>query len=163
MKDRLDRVMPEMPDEIEQLWIRRWDQNDIPIMEGAIVFDTPKADTRFLIDTYLEPAMRRVDGVGNVDIWGSRSKQVLIELDQGKVRGHGANIYDAVQSLRDQNLTVPGGWVIEGGKKSYVWSVGRFQDGGAGLRALGPDDDGGLVGVNGADVDAGAFVLHHLR
>ena len=122
MKDRLDRVMPEMPDEVEQLWIRRWDQNDIPIMEGAIVFDTPKADTRFLIDTYLEPAMRRVDGVGNVDIWGSRSKQVLIELDQGKVRGHGANIYDAVQSLRDQNLTVPGGWVIEGGKKSYVRS-----------------------------------------
>ena len=39
MKDRLDRVMPEMPDEIEQLWIRRWDQNDIPIMEGAIIFD----------------------------------------------------------------------------------------------------------------------------
>ena len=128
MKDRLDRVMPEMPDEIEQLWIRRWDQNDIPIMEGAIVFDTPKTDARFLIDTYLEPAMRRVDGVGNVDIWGSRSKEVLVELDQGKVRGHGINVYDAVQSLRDQNLTVPGGWVIEGGKKIYVRSVGRFQD-----------------------------------
>ncbi len=128
MKDRLDRVMPEMPDEIEQLWIRRWDQNDIPIMEGAIVFDTPKADARFLIDTYLEPAMRRVDGVGNVDIWGSRSREVLVELDQGKVRGHGVNVYDAVQSLRDQNLTVPGGWVIEGGKKIYARSVGRFQD-----------------------------------
>ena len=24
MKDRLDRVMPELPDEIEQLWVRRW-------------------------------------------------------------------------------------------------------------------------------------------
>ncbi|HIG53086.1 MAG TPA: efflux RND transporter permease subunit, partial [Candidatus Handelsmanbacteria bacterium] len=68
------------------------------------------------------------DGVGNVDIWGSRSREVLVELDQGKVRGHGVNVYDAVQSLRDQNLTVPGGWVIEGGKKIYARSVGRFQD-----------------------------------
>ena len=128
MKDRLDRVMPEMPDEIEQLWIRRWDQNDIPIMEGAIIFDGQKADARFLIDTYLEPAMRRVDGVGNVDIWGSRSKEVLVELDQGKVRGHGVNVLQAVNSLRDQNLTIPGGWVTEGGKKIYVRSVGRFQN-----------------------------------
>ena len=96
MKDRLDRVMPEMPDEIEQLWIRRWDQNDIPVMEGAIIFNGQKADARFLIDTYLEPAMRRVDGVGNVDIWGSRSKEVLVELDQGKVRGHGVNVLQAL-------------------------------------------------------------------
>ena len=128
MKDRLDRIMPDLPDEIEQLWIRRWDQNDIPIMEGAIVFEQQHADPRFLIDTYMEPALRRVDGVGNVDVWGSRSKQVLVELDQGKVRGHGVNVFDAVTSLREQNLTVPGGWVIEGGKKIYVRSVGRYQD-----------------------------------
>ncbi|MEE3260164.1 MAG: efflux RND transporter permease subunit, partial [Candidatus Latescibacterota bacterium] len=128
MKDRLDRVMPELPDEIEQLWIRRWDQNDIPIMDCAIILEGDYADPRLIIDTYLEPALRRVDGVVNIEIWGSRSKQVLIELDQGKVRGHGVNVFEAVNSLRDQNLTVPGGWVIEGGKKIYVRSVGRYQN-----------------------------------
>lgn len=128
MTDRLDRIMPEMPDEIEQLWIRRWDQNDISIMAGDISFETEQTDPRFLIDTYVEPALRRVDGVGNVEIWGSRSKEVLVELDQGKVRGHGIDLFETVSSLRDQNLTVPGGWVIEGGKKIYVRSVGRFQD-----------------------------------
>jgi HAE1 family hydrophobic/amphiphilic exporter-1 len=128
MKDRLDRIMPELPDEIEQLWVRRWDQNDIEIMAGDITFATERVDPRFLVDTYVEPALRRVEGVGNVEIWGSRSKQVLIELDQGKVRSHGVNVFQTVNSLRDQNLTIPGGWVIEGGKKIYVRSVGRFRD-----------------------------------
>ena len=70
MKDRLERVMPEMPDEIEQLWVRRWDQNDIPILEGAITFGTGVTDPAFLIETYIEPALRRIDGVGNVETWG---------------------------------------------------------------------------------------------
>ena len=128
MKDRLDRVMPELPDEIEQLWVRRWDQNDIPIMEGVITFGSQYADPRQLIDTYVEPALRRVDGVGNIELWGSPSKQVIVELDQGKVRSHRINVFETLNSLRAQNLTVPGGWVIEGGKKIYVRSVGRFQD-----------------------------------
>ena len=128
MKDRLDRVMPELPDEIEQLWVRRWDQNDIPIMDGAIIFETQHADPRHLIDTYVEPALRRVDGVGNIELWGTPRKEVIVELDRDKVSSHRINVFEALNSLRAQNLTAPGGWVIEGGKKIYVRSVGRFQD-----------------------------------
>ena len=128
MKDRLDRVMPELPDEIEQLWVRRWDQNDIPIMDGAIIFETQHADPRHLIETYVEPALRRVDGVGNIELWGTPSKEVIVELDRDKVSSHRINVFEALNSLRAQNLTAPGGWVIEGGKKIYVRSVGRFQN-----------------------------------
>ena len=128
MKDRLDRVMPELPDEIEQLWVRRWDQNDIPIMEGAITFEAQYADPRQFIDAYVEPALRRVNGVGNIELWGSPSKQVIVELDQSRVHGHRINVFEVLNSLRAQNLTVPGGWVIEGGKKIYVRSVGRFEN-----------------------------------
>ncbi|HIL09848.1 MAG TPA: efflux RND transporter permease subunit, partial [Candidatus Latescibacteria bacterium] len=64
----------------------------------------------------------------NVQLWGLQSKEVLVELDQGKVRGHGVNVLETISNLRDQNLTLPGGWVIEGGKKIYVRSVGRYQD-----------------------------------
>ncbi len=122
MKDRLDRVMPDLPDEIEQIGVRRWDQNDIPIMQGAFVFAGDQVDAPLLIENYIDPAL------SNVQLWGLQSKEVLVELDQGKVRGHGVNVLETISNLRDQNLTLPGGWVIEGGKKIYVRSVGRYQD-----------------------------------
>ena len=115
MKDRLDRIMPELPDEIEQLVIRRWDQNDIPIMQAAIIFPETPSDPRYLIDTYLKPALRRVDGVGNVDVWGSADKEILVEWDQGKMDSHGINLFQTINNIRTENLTLPGGWVIEGG------------------------------------------------
>ena len=81
MKDRLDRVMPELPDEIEQLWVRGAGiKNDIPIMETVVTAKGQHADLRLLIDTYVDPALRRVDGVGNIDFWGSPSKQVIVEF-----------------------------------------------------------------------------------
>ena len=128
MKDRLDRIMPELPDEIEQLWVRRWDQNDIPIMEGAITFEAQHADPRQFVDAYVEPALRRVNGVGNIELWGAPTQQVIVELDQSKVHGHRIDVFGVLNRLRAQNLTIPGGWVIEGGKKIYVRSVGRFED-----------------------------------
>ena len=128
MKDRLDRAMPDLPDEIEQIFVRRWNQDDVPIMQGAFVFGGDQVDAPLLIENYLDPALSRVTGVGNVQLWGLQNKEVLVELDQGKVRGHGVNVFETISNLRDQNLTMPGGWVIEGGKKIYVRSVGRYQD-----------------------------------
>ena len=55
MRDRLDRIMPEMPDEIEQVMVRGWDANDIPIMAGSITFPPGSGNPRFLMDTYIEP------------------------------------------------------------------------------------------------------------
>ena len=127
MRDRFDRIMPDMPDEIEQLELRRWDANDFPVVWGAITFPPGLSDTRFLLDTYVEPALSRIEGVGNVEIWGMSNKQVLVEMDQDKMSSHGINMFQAVNDLNSQNVTVPGGWIVEGGKKIYLRSVGRYQ------------------------------------
>lgn len=127
MRDRLDRIMPEMPDEIEQVMVRGWDANDIPIMAGSITFPPGSGDPRFLMDTYIEPAFRRIEGVGNVELWGTPDKQVLVEMDQDRMRSHDINMFQAVNDLRSQNVTVPGGWIVEGGKKIYLRSVGRYK------------------------------------
>ena len=127
LKDRMDRVMPELPEEVERIGVRRWDENDIEIIWGAFTFAGDFSDKRFLLDTYVEPALRRIEGVGDVGIWGGRSRQVIIDVDQGKVLSHKVNLFEMVGKLRSQNLTVPGGSVLEGGRKIYVRSLGKYQ------------------------------------
>ena len=127
LADRMDRVMPELPDDIERIWLRKWDQNDIPIMWMGATLQGDFGDPFFLLDTYLRPVLQRVEGVGNVEIWGSADKQVQIELNQEKVRRHGADVYQLVGQLRRHNFTLSGGYVREGGRKIFVRSVGKFR------------------------------------
>src|SRR5690606_32879067 len=39
LRDRMDRLMPEMPDDVERIDVRRWDENDLPII--YLVLDLP--------------------------------------------------------------------------------------------------------------------------
>ena len=127
LRDRMERVMPELPDEVDDIQIRRWDQNDIPIMWMVAVIPESVDDPVALLENSLRPHLQRVEGVGNVEVWGGRDLQVLIELDRERLKSHRVDVYDLVSRLRDQNFALPGGFVQEGEKKIYVRSMGRLR------------------------------------
>ena len=127
LQDRMDRLMPELPDDVERVWVRKWDPDDWPIMWMGAYLEGDYADPFYVLDTHLKPELQRIEGVGAVEIWGQSGKQVQIEIDQEKARSHGVDLYRLGMSLSRQNFTLPAGYVIEGGRKIYVRSIGRFE------------------------------------
>ena len=128
MRDRMDRVMPELPDDVERIWIYRWDENQIPLMYMVATFTEEYHDPVSVLETYVQPVLQRVEGVGNVEIWGGRRKHLRIEMDQDRIRSHNIDVGRVVGQISGQNFTMPGGSVLEGGKKIYVRSVSKFRD-----------------------------------
>ncbi len=127
VRDRLDRVRPELPEAVEQVRARHWDANDSPIMWMGVTFDTGIIDPIFLMENYVQPALQRLDGVGQVEVWGDGRPEVLIEIDEDRVRGHGIDLFTVVRNLRSQNFALSGGQVREGGRRLMVRSAGRFE------------------------------------
>ncbi len=127
LKDRMDRLMPEMPDDLDRIRVRRWDENDIPIM--YLILDLPEAvtDKAYILETVIEPAVQRVDGVGNVDSWGVENKEIRIDLIDERLRSHRIDPNNLIQLLRNQNFDLSSGWIMEGGNKVYVRSLGRLR------------------------------------
>lgn len=126
LRDRMDRVMPEMPDEVERIYVRRFDENDIPIMYMALSLPAGIKDPQYAVDSIIKPAMQRIEGVGAVEINGLEGKEIIIEMDRTKVLAHGIDPGRLVARLRGQDSNTPGGWVIDGGRKFYVRSLGRY-------------------------------------
>ncbi len=127
LRDRMDRLMPDMPDDLEQIYVRRWDENDIPIM--YLVLDMPNTvqDVAYVMQTVVEPAIRRIDGVGNLDSHGFRTKEIQVDIIEERLRSHRINPTRLVNVLRNENFSLSSGFVREGGNKVYVRSVGRFE------------------------------------
>lgn len=126
LRDRMDRVMLEMPDEVDRIWVRGFDEGDIPVVELAVNMPVEVEDPFALMELYVQPALQRIQGVGNVEIFGLEGKSVVIELNQDLITAHGIDAGDLIPRLRGQDVNVPGGWVIEGDRKFYVRSLGRF-------------------------------------
>ncbi len=127
LRDRMDRAMPELPDEIDRIQVRKWDQDDWPILHMGAYLRGDYADPFQVLDLHVRPELQRIEGVGTVEVWGEAGKQVRIELDQELLRSHSIEPFTIGGRLAQQNFTMPGGYVVEGGRKIYVRSMGRFE------------------------------------
>jgi HAE1 family hydrophobic/amphiphilic exporter-1 len=128
LRDRMDRVKPDLPADIERVYLRKFSDDDEEVVVFAISLDREFEDAYSLLDTHVRKIIARVDGVANVELWGVDRKAVLVMVDQANVDAHNINLYQLVQDMQRDNFVLASGYVKDGGKKFYVRSVGKFSD-----------------------------------
>ena len=86
------------------------------------------------LDVYVKDALKRVKGVGDVQIFGERKYAMRIWLDPAKLAEHSLTAVDVVSALTEQNVEVPAGQLGQppsGNDQSFqvaVRVVGRLSD-----------------------------------
>ncbi|MCP4723809.1 MAG: efflux RND transporter permease subunit [bacterium] len=126
VRDRIERVRPELPNDIERIFVRKFNDDDDPILFFGISLDKEFQDPYYLVDVFVKRSLERIDGVANVDIFGTTEKMILIDLDQDKIRSLKIDIYPLIQNLQNDNFAMPSGYLSEGRKKIYIRSLGKF-------------------------------------
>ncbi len=126
VRDKIDQVRGRLPAEVERVTIRRWQSSDSPVYRFALGWKGEPKDLYGFIEDVLRPHLERIDGVANVDVGGVDAKQIIIDLDPVRLQAHGIDIFQLSQELRANNLNLSGGYVIEGGKKYTLRTVGEF-------------------------------------
>ncbi|MFH1007721.1 MAG: efflux RND transporter permease subunit [Candidatus Latescibacterota bacterium] len=127
VRDRLDRVMPELPDDVNRTYIRKWSEEDSPIIWAAIAMEQKPDDAYYLVESNVKLPLERIDGVANVQIWGADEKYIQIELHQDRIKAHRVNIYALIQQLQQDNFSLASGYVRDNGQKVYVRSLAKYE------------------------------------
>jgi HAE1 family hydrophobic/amphiphilic exporter-1 len=127
LRDRMDRIKPELPDDIERLHVRKWSDDDEPVLWVTIVPDKKLDDPYYFTEQYIKKPLEKIDGVANIEIWGADEKQILIYINQHRVKSYKINLYEVIEGLRNDNFAISSGNLRSGGQKIYVRSVGKFK------------------------------------
>ena len=128
LRDRMDRVKSELPDDIERLYVRKRSEDDEPILWIALIQNEQYDDPYYTVEQHVQKPLERIDGVANVKIWGAEEKEILIMVNQDMVRTYKINLYDVIQKLRKDNFAISSGYVTEGEQKIFVRSLGKFRN-----------------------------------
>ncbi len=127
VRDRMERVKTELPDDFERIYIEKWSNDDEPILWVSFAEKEPMEDAYLMIEQYVKKPLERVDGIAKVEVWGADEKSILIHINQDLVKAHKINLFEVIQNLRDDNFAVSSGNVTEGGREIYVRSQGKFK------------------------------------
>ncbi|MHB9096996.1 MAG: efflux RND transporter permease subunit, partial [Syntrophales bacterium] len=78
------------------------------------------------VDEVLREQLQRINGVGDIQLFGLQLRQVRVWLDSGKLQAYGISAKDVMGALQRQNVELPGGR-IESLSKEYTIKVkGEF-------------------------------------
>lgn len=112
VQNRISSVTSQLPDTVQQTGVRVTKQANNILMGIGLYTDNQEYNTIFLsnyADLYLADALKRVPGVGNVQIFGERRYSMRLWLDPDRLAARGLVVQDVVNALKEQNIQVGAG------------------------------------------------------
>jgi hydrophobe/amphiphile efflux-1 (HAE1) family protein len=155
VQNRLAVVQPRLPDEVTRFGITVRKSSPDLMMVVHMTSPDGSRDQQYIANyasLYIKDALLRIEGVGDVLVFGARDYSMRVWLDPAKVAERGLTAGEVVTALRASNLQVAAGAINQPPAKSpvafqlAVQTLGRLSDPGQFenimIRA---DADGGYV------------------
>ncbi|HBU69881.1 MAG TPA: hypothetical protein DEE98_05800, partial [Elusimicrobia bacterium] len=76
----------------------------------------------------IKDELERIEGVAKVELRGGEQKEILVEVDKGRILANQLSLLDIIKTLRETNITYPAGMVKEENYEYMVKTVGEFKN-----------------------------------
>ena len=128
IRDAISAVRDDLPVEMKEPAIRRFNPTQFPIVQVALSSETmtPAQLTR-LADPRIVSELRGIPGVAEVQLFGGVQRELTVELRPAAMQAAGVGVGDVVFALQSQNLAVPVGRIQSGLEERTIRLQGRLE------------------------------------
>ena len=126
VRDRLDRVMPRLPEDAERPVLRKFDLASFPILILGVASDLDPVQLRRIIDDQIKYRIERVPGVAALDVQGGLEREIHVDLYPDKIKALGLPLEQILNRIRAENVNLPGGTIDRGNLEVTIRTAGEF-------------------------------------
>ena len=126
IRDRIDRVMRVLPDEVDRPTLRRFDSAAWPILRLGVGTDMDLLEARKLLEDQVQYRLERIDGVASANIYGGRTREIQVLLDMNKAKLLDISLDELIAKLKAANVTTPAGNLKESRLEVRLRTPGTF-------------------------------------
>src|SRR5499425_2088445 len=150
-QNRVAIAEPRLPEDVRRLGVTTLKSSPDLLMVVHLLSPTKRYDQLYIGNFALiriRDALRRIEGVGDVNLFGLREYSMRVWLDPGRLASRNIATSDVVQALREQNVQVASGAVgqqpVPSGHAFQlpVTTLGRLRE---------PEEFGNVIVKTGAD------------
>lgn len=114
VQNRVARVEPLLPSSVTQTGVVVNQQSSNFLMAIALFAENEQYDSLFLsnyADTYMLDGLKRIPGVGSIEIFGERKFAMRLWLDPARLASRNLAASDVADAIREQNIQVGAGQI----------------------------------------------------
>ncbi|QIP12967.1 efflux RND transporter permease subunit [Spirosoma aureum] len=124
VQNRVTTVLDELPEEVIKAGVSTEKEVNSMLLYLNIFSDDPSVDEKFIYnfaDINVLAELKRIDGVGFVDIMGSREYSMRVWLKPDRMTSYGVSPDEVIAAIREQNVeAAPGKAGESSGRKSQM-------------------------------------------
>jgi HAE1 family hydrophobic/amphiphilic exporter-1 len=132
VQNRVARALPLLPREVTQSGVTTQKQQTSALMFFTVISDNEEYDATF-IQNYLNinviPELKRINGVGDVNVFGSKNYAMRIWLQPAKLAAYNLIPSDVTAAINEQSLEAAAGALGQNDAKAFEYTIkygGRF-------------------------------------
>ncbi|MBU2549741.1 MAG: efflux RND transporter permease subunit [Proteobacteria bacterium] len=114
VREKLDLIRADLPQDAQDPQILKYDVNAKPIMQLALTGDVPLDALYDYADDTLRARFSVIQGVADIQLIGGAAREVHVLLDRDKLASRGLTSLQVVQTVQNGVRTIPSGRIQEG-------------------------------------------------
>lgn len=127
VKDKVDQILNELPEDAKKPIIQKIDINALPIMDIVLSGNEDPRELYQLAKTRLKDRFSQIDGVADVKITGGQEREIRVALDNKVVYQNFISLPQLLGILGSQNIDLPSGTFKILNQEYSVRLKGKFQ------------------------------------
>jgi len=128
VKDKIDAIINELPEDAELPLVQKVDIEAYPIMDVVLSGNLDSRQLYEIADKTLKDRFSQVNGVANVNISGGQEREIRVQLNNRVVFENTISLPQLVQLLKMHNMDIPGGYFNLKDQEYTVRLEGEYQD-----------------------------------
>ena len=127
VENRVQTVIPNLPDTAEQPTVIKMDSDAAPVLRIVVSAPLPLREVTEVAKNKIKERIESVSGVGQITMIGAQERQINVWVDPDKMRSYNVTPAEVSAALKLQNAEFPSGRLDEGQKETSVRTMGKIQ------------------------------------
>ena len=128
VRDKIDRVIGRLPDDVDRPMIRKFDSDASPVIVLGVYGDLDTRELLELVEQRIQYRFERIPGVAAVEAAGGDVREIHVALDIDKMRAMKIAPDSVISRIRSENMDAPAGNVELGIYEFRLRTLGEFDN-----------------------------------
>lgn len=128
VRNRIGNIRRDLPSEVDEPIVRRFDPADQPIVTLAVVTkDIKPGEAYDLANETIKPQFERIKDVGQVDIFGGRKQEIHVLIDKNKLQDRRISMMQVSGKVIETSKDIPIGKIENAKDEVTLRTSGEFE------------------------------------
>ena len=128
IKEKIESVRNQLPNDFEYYNIYKFEDGGSNTLQLRISSERDLSNAYDLLNRNLKQRIERIDGVGQVTLYGVEKKEIKIELINDRILSYGIDLNRLTETLQQSNFSTSAGKITDAGLRYNVRPIGKFRN-----------------------------------